>query len=221
MPPCVYGLAWPLPKQLWLWPSPLFEPTRYKAHTANRGSPSLFMLLKSCLNVKKTLSHWRFKVSQQPPPTTRHGKEVSWDHPASGERARDFSHVKGPQVREAKDPPSWAQNTYIQEQIKCLFQITKFGDSLFCRNRQLVTLWEFVLSSLYLKNLRHSNLSSMWQSQASQRHSNSFLGWFFFLFFWPHHAAPKILVSQPGIKSTSPALERQNLPTGLPGNSGT
>ena len=134
MPPCVYALACSLPEWLWIWPAHLFGPTRYKAHTAKRGFPSLcFWNLASML--KKTLSHWRFEVSQLPPPTTSHRREASWDHPASGERSRDFSPVKGPLVREAEDPPSWAQNTHVHEQMKCLFQTTKFGDSLFCRNR--------------------------------------------------------------------------------------
>ena len=34
---------------------------------------------------------------------------------------------------------------------------------------------------------------------------------FFFLIFWPRHAACGILVPQPGIKPTPPALEAQSL----------
>lgn len=71
MPPCVYALARSLPKWLWIWPAHLFGPTRYKAHTAKRGFPSLFLLLKSCLNVKKKLSATEDSRSanshQQPP----------------------------------------------------------------------------------------------------------------------------------------------------------
>ena len=45
----------------------------------------------------------------------------------------------------------------------------------------------------------------------------SVLGWFFFFFFFGHEACG-ILVPQPGIKPSSPALEDELLTTGPPGN---
>ena len=38
-----------------------------------------------------------------------------------------------------------------------------------------------------------------------------------FVCFWSHNVAREILVPQPGIKSTPPAVEAQSLTTGLPG----
>ena len=37
--------------------------------------------------------------------------------------------------------------------------------------------------------------------------------------FWPHYAACKILVPQPGIEPTPPAVEAQSLTGGPPGQS--